>query len=88
MLEYRKRLFPGLYCLKKKLEKWFVLDQNHGLPPLEKCEFFDFLKRLVFLALKGVFSFQIIVKDIFLGYIELTALENCQFFECLNFLFL
>ena len=28
---------------KKKLEKWPFLDQNHGLTPLEKCQFFDFL---------------------------------------------
>ena len=40
VLEYRKRHFPGLYCLKKKkLEKWPFLDQNHGLNPLEKGEF-------------------------------------------------
>ena len=33
---------PGLYYLKKHLEKWPFLDQNHGLTPLEKCQFFDF----------------------------------------------
>ena len=27
---------------KRKLEKWPFLDQNHGLTPLEKCQFFDF----------------------------------------------
>ena len=41
--EYHKRHFLGLYCLKKKLEKWPFLDQNHGLPPLEKCQFSTFL---------------------------------------------
>ena len=35
-IEYRKRNFPGLYYLKKKLKKWPLLDQNHGLIPLEK----------------------------------------------------
>ena len=35
VLWYRKRHFSGLYCLKKKLEKWPFLD--------EKCQFFDFL---------------------------------------------
>ena len=36
VLEYRKRHFPGLYCLKKKmLEKLAFLDQNHGLTPLK-----------------------------------------------------
>ena len=43
ILEYHKRHFSGLYCLKKKLEKWPFLDQNHGLTPLEKCQFFAFL---------------------------------------------
>ena len=61
-LEYRKRHFPALYCLKKKkLEKWPFLDQNygltpleiwpffdrnHGLTPLQKCQFLDFLNLL------------------------------------------
>ena len=44
VLEYRKRHFPGLYCLQKKLEKWPFLDQIHRLTPLEKCQFFDVLK--------------------------------------------
>ena len=35
VLEYRKRHFPGLYSLKKKmLEKWPLLDQNDGLTPI------------------------------------------------------
>ena len=50
ILEYRKRDFPGLYCLKKKkkLEKWPFLNQNHGLTPLEKCQFFKFMHFLLF----------------------------------------
>ena len=36
VLEYRKRHFPGLYCQKKKLEKWPFLDQSSRLTPLEK----------------------------------------------------
>ena len=28
---------------KTKLSKWRFLDQNHGLIPLKKCQFFDFL---------------------------------------------
>ena len=43
VLEYQKRHFLGLYCLEKKLEKWPVLDQNHELTALEKCQFADFL---------------------------------------------
>ena len=93
-------LLPG----KKKLEKWPLLDQNHGLIPLEKCQVFDFFELYVFIALKGVFSFQNIIKDIFLIYIAekkrmekrpvlyrnhgLTPLEKCQVFHFLNFMFL
>ena len=40
------------------LEKWPFLDQNHGLTPLEKCQFFDFFESLVSIASKGVFSFK------------------------------
>ena len=47
MLEYGKRHFPDLYCVKKKkLENLSFLDQNHGLTPLEKCHCFDFLNFL------------------------------------------
>ena len=42
VLEYHKRHFPTVYCLKKKLEKCPFLDQNHGLTPLEKCNFSTF----------------------------------------------
>ena len=42
VVEYRKGHFPMLYCLKKKkVEKCPFLDQNHGLTPLEKYQFFD-----------------------------------------------
>ena len=44
VLEYRKTHVPSLYCLKKKkLKKGPFLDQNRGLTPLEKCQFFAFL---------------------------------------------
>ena len=42
VLKYRKRNFSGLYCLKKKLEKWPFLDQNYGLTPLKKCNLSTF----------------------------------------------
>ena len=50
VLEYQKTHFPGLYCLKKKVVKWPILDQNRGLTPLEKSHFFDFLKFFFFIA--------------------------------------
>ena len=119
-----KDIFLAYISEKRKLEKWPFLDQSHGLTPLEKCQFFDFMKLLffrlkrcgfaqeyrkrhfrglyfqnkkvgkkaifgpkpwinplgkrsnlrlfkllVFLVQKSVFSFQNIVKDIFLAYI-------------------
>ena len=42
VLEYPKRHFTGLNCLKKKLEKWPFLDQNHGLTPLKNDNFSNF----------------------------------------------
>ena len=32
------------------MEKWPILNQNHGLAPFEKSEYFDFLAFLFFLA--------------------------------------
>ena len=59
VLEYRKRRFPGLYCLNKKLEKWKFLDQSHGLTPLEKCQFLDFLNFLFLWPRKAFFCTRI-----------------------------
>ena len=41
-----KDIFLAYIAFKNKLEKWPFLDQNHGLTPLEKCQFFDFLNFL------------------------------------------
>ena len=47
IVTYRKRHFPGLYCIKKKVWKnGHFLKKNHWLTPLEKCKFFDFLNFL------------------------------------------
>ena len=72
--------------------------------PFGKMLIFGLFELLVFIALKGVFSFKNVVKDIFLTYIAnkkkeekmeildqnhgLTPLKKCQFFDFLNFLFL
>ena len=37
-----KHIFLSYIGYKRKFEKWAFLDQNHGLNPLEKCQFFDF----------------------------------------------
>ena len=55
VLEYHKRQFPGLYCLKKKFEKWPYLDQNDGLTCLEKGQFYDFLNFLYLYSRKASF---------------------------------
>ena len=84
VLEYHKRYFPGLYSLtKKNLEKWLFLDQNHRLTPLKKKAIFRVFGLLVFIAQKGVFSFQNIIKDIFLAYIRLQKknLEKWPFLD-------
>ena len=41
-----KDILLAYIVFKKKLEKWPFLDQNHGLTPLEKCQFFDFFNFL------------------------------------------
>ena len=46
--EHQKTHFLGLYCPKKKQEKWPFLDLNQGLSLLEKSQFFDFLNFLFF----------------------------------------
>ena len=50
VLDYRKRHFPCLYCLKKKLEKWSFLVQNHGLTLFRKMAIFRIFQLLVYIA--------------------------------------
>ena len=92
------------YIAKTKVEKMAFFGPKPWVNPFGKMSIFQLYKLLVFIAQKGVFSFQNIVKDIFLACIdlkekvqkwpffyknhELTPLEKCQFFHFLNFLFL
>ena len=94
-----KDIFLGYIAQKKSWKKLPFLNQNHG-----KMSIFRLFRLLVFIAQKGVFSFQNIIKDIFLAYIALkkklekwpfldqnhglTPLEKCQFFDSLNVMFL
>ena len=89
---------------KKKLEKRPILAQNHGVTPLEKRQFFDFLNFLFLQPRTLFFLFQNIIKHSFLFYIVppkklekrpilaqthgLTPLEKGQFFDFLNIFFL
>ena len=43
VLEYRKRHFSGLYCLKKNVGKIDIFGPKAWVNPFEKCQFFDFL---------------------------------------------
>ena len=52
VLEYHKRHFPGLYCQKKKFEKWQFSDEDHGLPRFKTCQFLDFLNFLFLYCLQ------------------------------------
>ena len=103
-LEYRKSHFPNLQCLKKNVGKMAISGPKAWVNHFGKMSIFRLLELLVFIAYKGAFSFQIIVKVIFLTNIalkkrfenwpyldqnhELTPLEKLQFFDILNFLFL
>ena len=69
VLEYRKRHFPGLYCPKIKVGKMAIFESKpwaNAFGKMSISQLFDFL---VFITLKGVFSLQNIIKDIFLAYI-------------------
>ena len=49
VIEYRKRHFPGLYCLKKKkLGKMAIFGLKPWVNPFRKCQFSDFLNFLFF----------------------------------------
>ena len=70
---FRSRISQKTFSLailpKKKLNKWPLLNKNHGLTRLEKLSIFLLFELLVYIAQEGVFSFQNIVKDILLAYI-------------------
>ena len=104
VLEYRKRHFPALDCLKRNIGKRAIFRLKPWVNPFAKMSIFGLFELLVFIAQKGFFSFQNIVKRIFLAYIALkeklekwpfldqnrglTPLAKCQFLDLLNFLFL
>ena len=50
VLEYRKRHFPGLYCLKKKVGKMFIFRTKPWVNPFERISIFRLYKLLVFIA--------------------------------------
>ena len=54
-LNILKDIFLAYIALKKRWEKWPLLDQNHGLSLLEKCQFLDFLNFVFLQARKAFF---------------------------------
>ena len=99
-----KDIFLAYIAQKKELKKMAIFRPKSWVNPFGKMSIFPLFYFLVFIGQEGVFSFQNIVKDIFLAYIAskekvekqpfldqnhgLTPLEKCQFFDCLKFLFL
>ena len=83
VLEYYKRHFPGLYCLKKKVEKMAIFGRKPWVNPFGKISIFRLFELLLFIAQKGVFLFQNIIKHIFQAYIALKKknLEKWQFLD-------
>ena len=54
-LEYRKRHFSGLYCLKKKVERMAIFGPKPWVNPFGKMSIFRSFDLRVFIAWKGVF---------------------------------
>ena len=50
VLEYHKRHFPGLYCLKKKVGKMAIFRPKPWVNPLGKMSIFRLFGPLVFIA--------------------------------------
>ena len=56
-LEYRKRHFPRLYCLKKKkVRKMAIFGPKPWVNPFEKMSIFRPFEVLIFIAYTGFFS--------------------------------
>ena len=50
VLEYYKRHFPGLYCLKKKVEKMAIFGRKPWVNPFGKISIFRLFELLLFIA--------------------------------------
>ena len=99
-----KVIFLTYSAEKKNVGKMAIFGPKPWVNPFAKMSIFRLLERFVFIAQKGAFSFQIIVKVIFLTNIALqkrlekwpyldqnhglTPFEKCQFSNFWNFLFL
>ena len=50
VLEYRKRHFRGLYCLKKKVSKMAIFGSKPWIDPFGKLSIFRLFELLVYIA--------------------------------------
>ena len=75
-----KDFFLASITKRKKLEKWPFLDQNHGLTPLEKCQFFDFLNFLFLQSRKAFFFVLEYRKTLFSGLYRLKKIRKMAIF--------
>ena len=57
VLEYSKRHFPGLYCLKKKVGKMAIFGRKPWVNPFGEMSIYGLFELVVFIPYKGVFSF-------------------------------
>ena len=64
-----EKTFFWLIFPEKKVGKMAIFGPKPWVNPFGKMSIFRLFEHLVFIAQKGVFSFQNIIKDIFLGYI-------------------
>ena len=103
-LEYHKRHFSGLYCLKKKVEKMAIFGPKLWVNPSGKMSVFRLFLTCSFYSLERRFLSLEYHKRHFPGLYcqkkklkkwpflyenhRLTPLEKHQFFDFLNFLFL
>ena len=69
VVEYRKRHFPGLNCLIRKVGKMAIFGPKPWVNPFGKMSYFRLFQYLVFKVQTGVFLFQNIVTELFLAYI-------------------
>ena len=103
---YRSRIsqttFSWPIVFKEKVKKWPFFNQNPGLTLLEKSQFYPLFELFFFTALKGLYSFQNIVKAFSWPILtkgkswqnwpfldqnhKISRSEKCHFFGFLNFL--
>ena len=55
MLEYRKRHFPGLYCLRRKVGKMAIFGPKPSVDPFGKMSIFRLFELLGFIVLERRF---------------------------------